>query len=176
MFGESHQKSTPASVENDINDVYVFLKNVGVILCADTSSELSDNTFWEHVIPRTRKKGTPRHNANEKVNITEHERRALDIFMNKPAIEYKDREVLGGDNGTDDVIVSDDVSVATNNSNDSYRVVEDNEEEVFDPEVQDMTMMIGSDLVANANDAVANVDTNFDVIVVEVLQEKLTTI
>ena len=96
--------------------------------------------------------------------------------MDKPAIEYKEKDEVGNENGMDDVIVSDDLTVATNDSNDSYRIVEDDEEEFFDPEVKDTTMMISSDLVANVNNTVTNMDTNFDVIVVEVLEEKLTTI
>ena len=112
---------------------------MGVISCDDTPSELSGNTFKEHVVPRTKKKGTPKHNVNEKVNITEHERCALEIFIDKSAIEYKEREEVGGENRRDDAIVSDDLSVAMNDSNDSYWIMEAGEEATFDPEVKDMT-------------------------------------
>ena len=58
---------------------------------------------------------------------------------------------MGDENGMDDAIVSGDFSVATNDSNDSYRIVKDEEEAAFDSEVKDMAMMIGSDVVANTS-------------------------
>ena len=76
------------STENDVKVVYDYFTVVGVIVTADTPLVVTDNTFWMEVVPSTRNTGSTKHHAQEKVAMTKNERFALEVFIDKPTIEY----------------------------------------------------------------------------------------
>ena len=79
---------------------------------------MTENTFWEHVVPKQVGSGSAKDDSLENVEKNEHDRVVLEMFMNKPAksISETDRKndethVLENDN--DQESTSGDMSVCT---------------------------------------------------------------
>ena len=140
-----------------------FSKKVGIFDDYDVPCTVSDKTFWEHVVPRKPNKTVDRHNMKQHVDMNDHERKALEVFLDKPTIEWKgsnvrDREAeMDGDDvpdqGDNADSVCDDLSVGSCASIGSVGTDMDDE---LDGEIMngmdDMMMVVGSDVPS----AVAN--------------------
>ena len=88
-FWEGGRKRTTfLKMEGQIDTVYRYLKKLCVFECLDQTTVVDNNTFWNMVVPKkvcSSKRGN-RAKVNEKVNETDHERVALEVFMNRPTI------------------------------------------------------------------------------------------
>ena len=81
MFGSDRRYWKMPDISDDVDQIYDFFVCIGLIRSRDTTSEVNDNTFWEHVVARnTDKKGNGWCGAVGTVELTAHEKVAMDMF------------------------------------------------------------------------------------------------
>jgi hypothetical protein len=104
MFGDKYRPSKDVTMEADIHKCYHFYKSVGVFETPNTESSVDDNTFWSHVVaPSPTKNPKDWYTAKKGADLSQHERKALEIFWDRGVLKPCDEK----DTKTDYVSASD---------------------------------------------------------------------
>ena len=133
FLGDNRKQHTfRSNMQDQIDSVCSYFKTVSVFESTETRSVVDDNTFWKFVVPQKvvhwrREKRTK---ENQFVAETDHERKALEMLMDKSMIEWRDGveetshntpgPVSGG--VTDAASVCDDLSYRSAGSSDGSAV------------------------------------------------------
>lgn len=98
MFGENNKHVLIPNVSRDVDQICIFFRKVNIITSADTECGASDDTFWEHVVAPIKKSANKQwHNDKKDVALTDHDVKALEVFMDKPTIEIPSNEEINDD-------------------------------------------------------------------------------